>query len=110
PTSSPRLTCGGPKTSKESNVVWNAVLPGVFLLGLVIFVHELGHFLMSKARRVRALRFSIGFGPALFAVKRRETEYRLSWIPFGGYVQMAGDSPGEDGSMPAGSDEFLSHP
>ena len=86
------------------------VLPGVVLLGLVIFVHELGHFLMAKWRGVRVLRFSLGFGPALLKWTRGETEYRLSVVPLGGYVQMAGDSPGEDGTMPGGPDEFLSHP
>ncbi len=87
----------------------NAVLPGVLLLGVVIFVHELGHFLMAKARGVRVLRFSLGFGPAMLSATRGETEYRLSWVPLGGYVQMAGDSPGEDQSMPTRDDEFLSH-
>jgi regulator of sigma E protease len=91
-------------------VLWNAVVPGVVLLGLVIFVHELGHFIAAKWRGVRILRFSLGFGPALVAVRRGETEYRISWIPLGGYVQMAGDTPAEDGSMPGGPDEFLSHP
>ena len=88
----------------------NAVLPGILLLGLVIFVHELGHFLMAKWRGVRVLRFSLGFGPAMLSYTRGETEYRLSWIPLGGYVQMAGDSVGEDGELPGGPDEFLSHP
>ncbi len=89
---------------------WNAVLPGVALLGFVIFVHELGHFLMAKWRGVRVLRFSLGFGPRMIGFTRGETEYRLAWIPFGGYVQMAGDSPDPDGAMPASPDEFLSHP
>lgn len=89
---------------------WSAVVPGVLLLGLVIFVHELGHFLMAKWRGVRVLRFSLGFGPAMLSYRRGETEYRLAWIPLGGYVQMAGDHPGEDGSMPGARDEFLSHP
>jgi len=87
-----------------------AVLPGVVLLGLVIFIHELGHFVAAKARGVRVLRFSLGFGPAIVAFRRGETEYRLSWIPLGGYVQMAGDSPDESGEMPAGREEYLSHP
>jgi regulator of sigma E protease len=91
-------------------VLLNAVLPGVVLLGLVIFVHELGHFAMAKWRGVKVLRFSLGFGPALFGVKHGDTEYRLSWIPLGGYVHMAGDSPGEDGTMPGSDEEFLSHP
>jgi regulator of sigma E protease len=90
-------------------VFLSAVLPGVILLGLVIFVHELGHFAMAKWRGVKVLSFSLGFGPAMFAVKRGETEYRLSWIPLGGYVHMAGDSPGEDGAMPGSDEEFLSH-
>jgi len=91
-------------------VIWNAILPGVVLLGLVIFVHELGHFLAAKWRGVRVLKFSLGFGPALISVTRGETEYRISWIPLGGYVQMAGDSPGADGTMPRRTEEFLSHP
>jgi regulator of sigma E protease len=87
-----------------------AMGPGVVLLGLVIFVHEFGHFLAAKLRGVKVTRFSMGFGPALLSATRGGTEYRLAWIPLGGYVQMAGDSPGEDGGMPAGRDEFLSHP
>ena len=89
---------------------WNAVVPGIVLLGFVIFVHELGHFLMAKWRGVRVLRFSLGFGPRMVGFTRGETEYRIAWIPFGGYVQMAGDSPSTDGVMPGGRDEFLSHP
>ncbi len=88
----------------------NAVLPGLVLLGLVIFVHELGHFLAAKWRRVKVLRFSLGFGPAIFKFHIGETEYRVSWIPLGGYVQMAGDSPDESGQMPSGPEAFLSHP
>jgi regulator of sigma E protease len=90
-------------------VLWNAVLPGLVLLGLVIFVHELGHFLMAKWRGVRVLKFSLGFGPPIVKVTRGETEYRIGWIPLGGYVQMAGDSPSLEGDMPGGQDEFLSH-
>ena len=85
-------------------------VPGIVLLGIVIFVHELGHFLVAKWRGVRVLRFSLGFGPPLVRFTRGETEYRISWVPLGGYVQMAGDSPAEDGTMPGGPDEFLSHP
>jgi regulator of sigma E protease len=91
-------------------VFWNAVLPGLILLGLVIFVHELGHFLMAKWRGVRVLKFSLGFGPKLWGFRRGETEYVLSMIPLGGFVQMAGDSPSPDGAMPGGPEEFLSHP
>ncbi len=91
-------------------MIWNMVVPGILLLGAVIFVHELGHFLVAKARGVRVLRFSLGFGPAMVKKTVGETEYRISWFPLGGYVQMAGDNPGEDGAMPHQPDEFLSHP
>ena len=80
------------------------------ILGPVIFFHELGHFAAAKWRGVRVLRFSLGFGPRLAGFERRGTEYRISWVPLGGYVQMAGDSPGEDGTMPGSREEFLSHP
>ena len=88
----------------------NIILLFGLTLGIVIFVHELGHFLMAKWRGVRVLKFSLGFGPALVKFTVGETEYRISWIPLGGYVSMAGDSPNEDGSMPEGPDKFLSHP
>src|SRR6185369_15792881 len=65
---------------------------------------------MAKWRGVRVLKFSLGFGPPLLRWTRGETEYRLSVIPLGGYVQMAGDSPSEVGSMPGGREEFFSHP
>ena len=59
-------------------------------LGLVIFFHELGHFAVAKWCGVFVERFSIGFGPILWSIKRGETEYALSAIPFGGYVKMLG--------------------
>jgi regulator of sigma E protease len=67
----------------------------VLLLGGLVFVHELGHFLVAKALRVKVLRFSIGFGPRLLGIQRGETEYRVSALPLGGYVKMAGDDPAE---------------
>jgi regulator of sigma E protease len=91
-------------------VIQNMILPGVLLLGLVIFVHELGHFMVAKWRGVKVLKFSLGFGPALLRFTRGGTEYQLSWIPLGGFVSMAGDTPNEDGSMPSGKEQFLSHP
>jgi regulator of sigma E protease len=68
----------------------------VLLLGGLIFVHELGHFLVAKALRVKVVRFSIGFGPRLFGFHRGETEYRIALLPLGGYVKMAGDDPTEE--------------
>jgi len=70
----------------------------VLLLGALVFVHELGHFLFAKAVGVKVLRFSIGFGPPLLSFTRGETEYRVAALPLGGYVKMAGEVPGEDAS------------
>lgn len=65
----------------------------VLLLGVLIFVHEMGHFLLAKALGVKVLRFSIGFGPPILAFTRGDTEYRIAWFPLGGYVKMAGEQP-----------------
>jgi regulator of sigma E protease len=67
----------------------------VVLLGGLIFIHELGHFLMAKLFKVKVLRFSIGFGPRLLGFTVGETEYRIAIIPLGGYVKMAGEDPTE---------------
>lgn len=67
------------------------IISAVVVIGLLILVHELGHFLVAKKTGVRVERFSIGFGPVLFSVKKGETEYCLSAIPFGGYVKMLGE-------------------
>ena len=82
------------------------ILSFLFVLGVLIFVHELGHFLMARRIGVRVLTFSLGFGPKLATIKRGDTEYCLSAIPLGGYVKMAGENP-EDNRTGA-SDEFLS--
>src|ERR1041385_545910 len=66
-----------------------AILAPILVFGLVIFIHELGHFIAAKAVGVYAPRFSIGFGPALFRTRRGETEYILAALPIGGYVRMA---------------------
>ncbi len=65
----------------------------VVLLGGLIFVHELGHYLVAKLLGVKVIRFSIGFGPRLLGVRWGETDYCLSALPLGGYVKMAGDDP-----------------
>jgi regulator of sigma E protease len=80
----------------------------VFNLGILIFVHELGHFLAARASGVTVERFSIGFGPRILRFTRGATEYALSIIPFGGYVKMSGMDPQEvaDGAE-LGPDTFL---
>jgi regulator of sigma E protease len=63
---------------------------------VLIFAHELGHFLMAKRAGVGVLKFSLGFGPRIIGRKIGETEYLLSLIPLGGYVKLLGESPGEE--------------
>jgi regulator of sigma E protease len=64
----------------------------IFILGLLIFVHELGHFIAAKRSGIKVEEFAFGFPPRLFAVKRGETEYALNLLPFGGYVRMLGEN------------------
>ena len=80
----------------------------ILVLGFLIFAHEAGHFMLAKLFRVRVLVFSFGFGKRLFGFKHGDTDYRVSLIPLGGYVRMAGDTP-ED-NVVGSPDEFLSKP
>ena len=68
----------------------------LIVLGVLIFVHELGHFLAARAAGIRVDGFKLGFGPKIFAWKRGETEYGLNLIPFGGYVKIFGETPDEE--------------
>jgi regulator of sigma E protease len=72
------------------------ILAAVVVLGVLIFVHELGHFLVAKRARVGVLKFSLGFGPKLVGVKKGETEYLFSALPLGGYVKMIGEDPTDE--------------
>jgi regulator of sigma E protease len=82
------------------------LLAFAFVLGVLIFVHELGHFVMARRVGVRVLKFSLGFGPRIIGFKRGDTEYVISAIPLGGYVKMAGENP--DDPRSGRDDEFLS--
>jgi regulator of sigma E protease len=84
------------------------IISVVILLGIVILVHEWGHFVAAKSFGVRVDVFSIGFGPRIWGWKRGDTDYRLSVLPLGGYVKMAGDNPMEE--RVGADDEFLSKP
>ena len=70
----------------------------ILILGLIIFIHELGHFIMAKKNGIYVYEFSLGFGPKLFSFKRKndETEYMIKLIPLGGYVMLAGESDEDD--------------
>jgi regulator of sigma E protease len=82
------------------------ILAFLFVLGVLVFVHELGHFLAARRIGVRVLTFSLGFGPKLLKVQRGDTEYCISALPLGGYVKMAGETPDEPRT--GAPDEFLS--
>ena len=88
--------------------VLTSLIAVTVVLGIMILAHEWGHFIAAKLFGVRVNVFSIGFGPRLFGWRRGDTDYRLSLLPFGGYVKMAGDNPVEERS--GAPYEFLSKP
>jgi regulator of sigma E protease len=73
------------------------IAAGIIMLGILVFVHELGHFCVAKLCGVKVLKFSLGFGPRLVSHKRGDTEYMICAIPLGGYVQMLGEGVGDQG-------------
>ncbi len=79
----------------------------VVILSILIFVHELGHFLAAKRLGIRVEKFALGFGPKLLSRKVGDTEYMICAVPFGGFIKMAGDSAPEASGA---ADEFLSRP
>ena len=83
-----------------------SILAFAFVIGVLVFVHELGHYMAARRIGVRVLVFSIGFGPKLINVRRGDTEYCVSAIPLGGYVRMAGEHT--DDRRTGAPDEFLS--
>jgi regulator of sigma E protease len=107
PRAEPMLLSGGESDFMAMTFATN-LIAFIIVLGFLIFAHEAGHFFVAKLFRVRVLVFSFGFGQRLFGFRRGDTDYRVSAIPLGGYVRMAGDSPEENrAGDPA---EFLSKP
>src|ERR1700691_299750 len=80
----------------------------LLVLGLMVLVHEFGHFIVAKLCGVRVETFAIGFGKRLVGFRHGETEYQINALPLGGYVKMAGEIPGEDTSNDPG--ELNNHP
>lgn len=78
----------------------------IFVIGVLVFVHELGHFMAARRIGVRVLTFSLGFGPKIVKFRRGDTEFCISAIPLGGYVKMAGENPDDQGT--GADDEFMS--
>jgi regulator of sigma E protease len=88
----------------------NTLVSFIVVLGVLIFVHELGHFLFAKLFRVKVLKFSLGFGPKLISKVSGETEYLISAIPLGGYVKMLGEHPDEARSGEQSDRSFAGKP
>src|SRR5436189_4878932 len=78
----------------------------IFVLGLLVFVHELGHFVTAKRAGMKVEEFGFGFPPRIFGIKRGETIYSLNWIPFGGFVKILG----EDGQARENPKSFVAQP
>lgn len=74
----------------------SSVAAFILFIGILIFVHELGHFLAAKYFGIKVLKFSLGFGPPLVRFERGETTYQIALLPLGGFVKMLGDVPGDE--------------
>lgn len=81
----------------------------IVLIGIMVVVHEFGHFAVAKLCGVRVEAFSIGFGPRLFGIKHGDTDYKVSLLPLGGYVKMTGENPGEEQPI-SDPGSFVAHP
>ncbi|HET7103915.1 MAG TPA: RIP metalloprotease RseP [Terracidiphilus sp.] len=86
-----------------------ATVAFIVLVGIMVVVHEFGHFAVAKFFRVRVEAFSVGFGPRLFGIKHGETDYKVCLLPLGGYVKMTGENPGEEQRVDDPG-AFTSHP
>jgi regulator of sigma E protease len=81
-----------------------STLAFIVLIGIMVVVHEFGHFAVAKFFRVRVEAFSVGFGPRLFGIKYGDTDYKVCLLPLGGFVKMTGESP-TDLPIGAGKDD-----
>ena len=80
------------------------------VLGILIFVHEFGHFIVARQLGVGVTKFSFGFGPKLVGIQRGETEYLISAIPLGGYVKLVGENDGDEVSPEEREKAFYQKP
>src|ERR1041385_9528168 len=85
----------------------SSIFVALIVLGVIIVIRDFGHFAVAKLFKIRVETFSVGFGPRLVGFRRGDTDYRVSALPLGGYVKMAGENIGEEHS--GAPDEFLSH-
>ena len=84
-----------PLRAQSENMIIS-ILSAVIIFAILIIVHETGHFVMAKRSGVRVIRYSVGYPPKLFGVRRGETEYAFGATPLGGYVRMLGDEVAEE--------------
>ena len=80
-------------------MILTTIILFLLILGVIVFFHELGHFVMAKLYGVKVEEFAIGFPPKIFGIKKGETEYRLNWVPLGGYCKIVGED-GEEKEDP----------
>src|SRR5437763_5966241 len=86
----------------------SSIIIALPILGVIIVIHELGHFLVAKFFKIKVETFSVGFGPRLIGSRKGDTDYRISAFPLGGYVKMAGETPMD--TITGEAYEFLSKP
>jgi regulator of sigma E protease len=77
-------------------VLTTNIISAVIVLGILVFVHELGHFILAKRLGIGVITFSLGFGPRLFGRKMGETQYQVAAVPLGGFVKLVGENPEEE--------------
>src|ERR1041385_7138561 len=90
------------------NSVLISLVSVAVVIGLMVLIHEFGHYAVAKLLSVRVEQFAIGFGKRLVGFRKGETDYRINALPLGGYVKMAGENPMDERTGDPG--EFLSHP
>src|SRR5262245_4259474 len=89
-------------------IITSNIVAALLVLGAIIVIHELGHFVVAKLFKIKVETFSVGFGPRLFGIRRGDTDYRISAFPLGGYVKMAGENPTD--TITGEAYEFMSKP
>src|SRR5438874_13283685 len=87
---------------------FSSIIVAAIVLGIIVVIHELGHFLVAKFFKIKVETFSVGFGPRLIGFRKGDTDYRISAFALGGYVKMAGETPMD--TVTGEAFEFLSKP